>query len=387
MYETICEETSLYKAYLAVLRNKGAGGIDGITLDIFSKHLGKHIHELARLLKEKRYEPLPVRRVYIPKSNGKVRPLGIPAIRDRIVQQAVRTLIEPSLERLMSPDSYGFRKHRSAAQAVTTIERNLKDGYTHIVDADISDFFGTINHQTLMNHVRRVVPDTDVVHLIHKFLLAGVMEEGQVRNQSTGTPQGGVISPILANLYLNDFDRKVTTTGARLVRYADDFVLMAKTESTARQAYYIAHDVLQKLKLSFAPEKTRITTIDEGFDFLGYTFWRKYIYPSTKSLKKFKDKIRVLTRRQQPKNVKMVVEKLAPVIVGWSQYFMLRDGAKRFKELDEMLRRRLRSFIAKKYAMTQMYHTKYPNSYFNGLGLPSLFDLFAARKALRNLSL
>lgn len=213
------------------------------------------------------------------------------------------------------------------------------------------------------------------------------MEEGTVRNQSTGTPQGGVISPMLANLYLNGFDRKVVKTGARLVRYADDFVLMAKTKGKAKQAYHIAHDVLAKFKLSFAPEQTRLTTIEEGCDFLGYTFWKGHIFPSEKSLEKVRDKIRVLTRRQQPKNVKMVVKKLAPLLKGWSNYFMLRGGAARFGELDEMIRRRLRSFIAKKYALTYMYHTKYPNSFFRELGLLCLSDLFAQRHALRGLSL
>lgn len=387
MYEHICKETTLLQAFLTVRKNKGAGGTDGETLESFGTHLGMHIRELSRLLREKRYTPLPVKRVYIPKANGTLRPLGIPAIRDRVVQQAVRMAIEPRLERLMSDDSHGFRKHRGAGTAIAAIERNLKEGYTHIVDADITDFFGTINHQTLMNNVREVIPDKEVTHLIHAFLLAGVMEEGKVRNQSTGTPQGGVISPLLANLYLNDFDQKVVTSGARLVRYADDFVLMAKSKGKAKQAYHIAEDVLRKLKLSFAPEKTRLTTLDEGFHFLGYTFWRTHIFPSDRSLGKFKEKIRGLTRRQQPKNVKMVVEKLSLIQNGWGNYFMLRDGAARFKALDEMIRRRLRSFIAKKYALTQMYHMKYPNSFFKELGLPSLFDLHAERKALRCLSL
>lgn len=383
MYERICKETTLLQAFLEVRKNKGAGGIDGVTLESFQKNLGTHIRELSRLLKERRYTPLPVKRVYIPKARGKLRPLGIPAIRDRVVQQAVRTVVESKLETLMSEDSYGFRKHRGAHTAIEAIERNLKEGYTHIVDADISDFFGTINHQTLMNKVREALPDKEVTYLIHSFLRAGVMEEGRVRNQSTGTPQGGVISPLLANLYLTDFDHKVVKTGARLVRYADDFVLMAKSKGKAKQAYHIASDVLAKLKLSFAPEKTRLTSIDEGFDFLGYTFWRKHIFPSDKSQRKFKDKVREMTRRQQPTNVAMVVERLAPVIKGWCNYFSLRDGTSRFRALDELIRRRLRSFVAKEFALSKSSHMKYPNSFFKELGLPSLFDLHQERKALR----
>ena len=383
MYERICDETMLTKAFLEVRKNKGAGGIDGQSLVSFERHLGQHIHELARLLREKRYTPLPVKRVYIEKTNGTLRPLGIPTIRDRIVQQAVRMIIEPLIEKKFTNDSYGFRPGRSAAQAIQTIEQNLKDGYTHIVDADISDFFGTINHQTLMNKVRETIPDRDVAHLIHAFLIAGVMEEGKVRKQSTGTPQGGVISPLLANLYLANFDRKVVKTGARLVRYADDFVLMAKTRGKAKQAYHIAHDVLHKLKLSFAPEKTRLTTIDEGFDFLGYTFWHGHIFPSDKAIGKFKDKVRILTRRQQPRNVKMVIEKLTPVIRGWGNYFTLHDGSSRFRTLDEMVRRRLRSFIAKRFSLNKAMHMRYPNSFFRDSGLPSLFDLHAQQRLCR----
>ena len=381
MYDYICQETTLMKAFMSVKKNKGVGGIDGETIVSFEKALGKNIRELSRLLKEKRYAPAPVKRVYIPKVNGKMRPLGIPVIRDRVVQQAVRMAIEPAIDKTMSESSYGFRPGRSAGQAIVAIKQHLSDGYTHVVDADIHDFFGTINRQILMNKVRVTVPDKEVCYLIHDFLLAGVMEEGKVRMQSTGTPQGGVISPLLANLYMNDFDKKVTSAGAKLVRYADDFVLLARTEGGARQAYEMARDLLTKLKLSFAPEKTRVTTIEQGFDFLGYTFWKTWVYPSDKSLGKFKEKVRVLTRRQQPQNIKMVMEKLNPVIRGWGNYFTVSDGKSRMKSLDEMMRRRLRSFLAKKFALTQMYHTKYPNSFFKELGLVSLSDMLTLRHA------
>ena len=200
MYDYICQETTLMKAFMSVKKNKGVGGIDGETIVSFEKSLGKNIRELSRLLKEKRYAPAPVKRVYIPKVNGKMRPLGIPVIRDRVVQQAVRMAIEPAIDKTMSESSYGFRPGRSAGQAIVAIKQHLSDGYTHVVDADIHDFFGTINRQILMNKVRVTVPDKEVCYLIHDFLLAGVMEEGKVRMQSTGTPIKRGQSPFLQTL-------------------------------------------------------------------------------------------------------------------------------------------------------------------------------------------
>jgi group II intron reverse transcriptase/maturase len=387
MYSYVCQETTLLQAWSKVKQNKGAGGVDGQTIASFERQLGKHIRELSRTLTNKTYRPLPVRRVFIPKANGKLRPLGIPAVRDRVVQQAVRMVIEPSIDRTMSDDSYGFRPHKSAGQAIAAIKAHLAEGYTHVVDADINDFFGTINQQTLMNKVRAAVSDRDITALIYQFLTAGVMEEGKVRNQHTGTPQGGVISPLLANLYLDEFDTKLARSGAKLVRYADDFVLLAKTAGKARFAYNIAKDVLAKLDLSFAEAKTRITTIDEGFDFLGYTFWKSFIYPSDKSMKKFKEKVRIATRRQQPKNILMVVEKLNPILRGWGNYFTVFQGKSRMMVLDTWIRMRLRSFVEKRHTLSLAAHTKYPISFFVDMGLVSLSDMLALRQSQRGLSL
>ncbi|MEK6570226.1 MAG: reverse transcriptase domain-containing protein, partial [Bacteroidota bacterium] len=215
---------ALKSAFSIVKRNHGSGGVDQISIKQYERHLDRNLLELLRRIKNRAYEPLPVRRVHIPKPNGKTRPLGIPAVRDRVVQQAVLSVVQPHLEPLFSAKSYGFRPGKSARQAIVQIQEYLNQGYTHIVDADIRDFFGTLNQQLLMANIRDAIPDRGVTYLIWQFLRAGVMEEGKLRTATAGTPQGGVISPILANLYLNEFDHALEKAGLKLVRYADDFV-------------------------------------------------------------------------------------------------------------------------------------------------------------------
>lgn len=383
MYSTLLYETRLIKAFLAVSRNKGCPGIDGQTVADFREHLRPHIRELSRLLTARRYHPLPARRVFIPKPNGKERPLGIPAVRDRVVQQAVLDLIQPKLEPTMNDASYGFRPGRSAGQAIATIRQLIGEGYEYVVDADIEDFFGTLNHQILMAKVRAALPDRQVTGLIHQFLRAGVMEEGRYRATTTGTPQGGVISPILANLYLTELDRTMERADLKLVRYADDFVVLCKSANQAAYAFKTVRDKLTKLKLTLSAEKTRIATVRQGFTFLGHTFWKRgntlYTFPSDKSMRAYKDKVRHATRRQQPKNVMMVVAKLNPLITGWGNYFKHGQGKSRFTRLDEWTRMRLRAFLLKRRRVSLEAHTKYPNSFFKGLGLVFLVDLMANR--------
>jgi len=383
MYRSILEETRLLRAFLAVRRNNGCPGIDRQSIQHFREHLGIHIRELSRLLKDKRYQPLPAVRVYIPKSNGKRRPLGIPAVRDRIVQQAVLEAIQPTLEQTFSAASYGFRPGRSAGHALAQIREYIQEGYEYVIDADIEDFFGTIDHTVLMAKIRNAIRDRDVTRLISQFLNAGVMEEGRYRKTTTGTPQGGVISPILANLYLTELDYCMERAGLKLVRYADDFVILCKSVNQATYAMKTLRDKLKKLKLSLSEEKTRITSARQGFTFLGHTFWKRgntvYTFPSDKSMSAYKDKIRHTTRRQQPKNIKMVIERLNPIIRGWGNYFRNGHGKKRCQRLDEWTRMRLRAFLLKKRRVSFEAHTKYPNTFFKGLGLVFLVDLMARR--------
>jgi len=380
MYANIAKQESLEAAFAKVKRNKGCPGIDRQSIAMYEAQLKTQTQELARLLEQRRYQPLPVTRVFIPKANGKLRPLGIPAVRDRVAQQAVLDDIQPMLDPKMSPLSFGFRIGKSALGAAQTVKELLEQGYRYVVDADIADFFGTLNHQILMAKVRRNIADRDTTKLIYQFIKAGIMEEGKLRANIAGTPQGGVISPILANLYLDDLDRHIGKTDWKLVRYADDFVILCKTVNQAVQAYRVAGEILGKLKLSFAQEKTRvIDAYQTAFTFLGYTFWRNdgktYSFPSDKAMKAYRRKVAAATRRQQAANVKMVIDKLNPIVRGWGNYFKSGNCKTRFRELDEWTRMRLRSFIAKKHCLCLSAHIKYPNSYFKGLGLVFLTDL------------
>ena len=380
MYANIANQKSLKAAFGKVKRNKGCAGIDRQSVALFEAQVEAQTRELARLLEQKRYQPLPVKRVFIPKAKGKLRPLGIPAVRDRVVQQAVLDDIQPILDPRMSPLSFGFRPGKSALQAVQTVKELLEQGFRYVVDADIADFFGSLNHQILMAKVRRNIADRDTEKLVYQFIKAGVMEEGKLRANVAGTPQGGVISPILANLYLNDLDRHIGKTEWKLVRYADDFVILCKTVNQAVQAYRVVGQILGKLKLNFAQEKTWvIDAYQTAFTFLGYTFWRNdgktYSFPSDKAMKAYRRKVAIATRRQQPKNVLMVIQKLNPIIRGWGNYFKSGNCKTRFRDLDGWTRMRLRSFIAKKHRLCLSAHIKYPNSYFKELGLVFLAEL------------
>jgi len=383
MMKQITDMSALADAFQAVRRNRGCGGVDKVSIARFERHLDCHLTELSRMLREGQYQPLPVRRVLIPKLNGATRPLGIPAVRDRVVQQAVLTAVQPLVEPLFSEASYGFRPRRSALQAVQKVQECLDQGYVYVVDADIKDFFGTLHHQVLMDKVRQAIPDRAVTRLIWQFLTAGIMEEGTVRNAEAGTPQGGVISPLLANLYLNEFDRKAANREWKLVRYADDFVILCKSVNAAGAALKKAREILGTLHLELAEEKTRLTEYAQGFDFLGYRFQRyhgNYKWPRRKAVAAFKDKVRRHTRRQQPKNVAMVITKLNPVIRGWGHYFKYGNVKNRYRELDGWIRMRLRSFIAKQKQASGNW--RYPNAHFRKLGLCSLTDLLTYQPTL-----
>ncbi len=377
MYSQLYQRDNLINAFIRVKHNKGGSGIDRVSIAQFERNLGTNIRELQRLLETERYQPLPVKRVYIPKSNGKKRPLGIPAVRDRVVQQALLHILEPVFEPLFADSSFGFRPHRSALQAIHQVQAHLDQGHEYIVDADIRDFFGTLDQQLLMDKVRLHIKERPILALIWKFLCAGIMEEGKVRTATAGTPQGGIISPLLANIYLNDFDHSLGKTSWKLVRYADDFVILCATVNQAVQAMKTIRAMTGRLHLSLAEEKTGITEYRKGFDFLGYQFhqyYGNYKWPSHKSLKAFKDKVRATTRRQQPINAALLIPRLNPIILGWGNYFKYGNVNKRFTELDGWVRMRLRSFIEKKKWPSGM-NWKYPKDHFARLRLVSLTSL------------
>lgn len=366
---------NLLLAWEKVRSNRGAGGADGMTLQQFEQHLDEHIQELHRLLREGKYQPVPVRRVYIPKANGEERPLGIPTVRDRVVQQAVLQILQPLFEPLFEDCSYGFRPARSAHQAIARIEELRDQGYGWVVEVDLKSFFDTIDHELLISRVAEEIADGKILSLIRGWLVAGVMEEGEVRSQVAGTPQGGVISPLLANIYLHAFDRVMTRRGYQVVRYADDFVILCKLERKAKRALEVCRQILtEDLLLTMNAEKTRITSFKEGFDFLGFRLQSRFKKPRAKAVEGFKAKVRHLTRRQQGRNLDGVIEALNPVIRGWGNYFRRTNWRSDARGMDGWIRRRLRSFIRKK-AGVALQSYRYPNAFFQKKGLVSLTSL------------
>jgi len=358
-----------------VKANKGAGGVDKESIGEFEENLEGNIEKIHRGLKEDKYRPQPVKRVWIPKPNGEKRGLGVPTVRDRVVQQAMLIRLEPIFEPTFMESSYGFRPNRSAHQAIDEVSMWLKKGHWWIMEADIKGYFDNIPHEKLIDFVAERVSDGRVLRLIRSFLKAGVMEELKVKEQVRGTPQGGVISPLLANIYLNYYDQKMLKEGFKVVRYADDFVVMCRTEREAKRAKKLTRKILEEeLELQLHPTKTRITHISEGFEFLGFLFKRGYsiyIYPRNKAIKAFKDKVRQITRRKNPYRMLEMVRRLNKLIIGWGNYFRKSYARKLFRKLDRWVRRRVRAFRAKRWRSENW--RKYTNEFLSDyVGLRSL---------------
>lgn len=370
--------SNLYTAWNAVKVNKGSAGLDGETILWFETQLNQNLLEIQRLLKENRYKAQPVLRHYIPKDDGSKRPLGIPTVRDRIVQQAVRQMIEPLFDRSFYQHSYGFRKGHSQHQALDVVRRARDSGYKYVVDLDIQSYFDNIPHDLLMEKVKVKIADGRILDLIEMWLKAGVMEDGQLHDTYQGSPQGGVISPLLANIYLDTFDWGMRKQGFPVVRYADDAIIFCKTKREAEQAYKIAEKILEdELKLTMHPEKTKIVHFNEGFRFLGFDFWKEYMVLPEERVRKFKDKIRHLSRRQQGRNLQEMIRKLNEVIRGFSNYFRIGNVKKKFQRLDEWIRMRVRAFMRKRRSMESNW--RIPNKVLAQAGLVSMVDLLTNR--------
>lgn len=341
---------NLERAWKRVRSNKGAHGLDRVSIRDFDAEWAMHLREIQRKLMEHRYRPQPVRRVFIPKESdpSQRRPLGIPVVADRIVQQAILQVIDPLFDGTMSPRSFGFRKGRKAHQAIATLIRDGKAGFRFVVDADIRAFFDSLAHDVVMSHVRARIADGRVLDLIEAFLTAGVAENGVVTVPTEGTPQGGVISPWLANLVLDDLDKAIEAKGWRHVRYADDFVVVCRSREEAVEALAHVKEVLQGLKLSLHETKTRLTDFNEGFEFLGFCFRNYRLGVRRKSLDRFKNRIRSLTQRQQGRNVDAVLADLNPVLRGWAGYVGVAQVSRLFADLDPWIRMRVRAFRLKR---------------------------------------
>jgi group II intron reverse transcriptase/maturase len=383
----VWNERNLEKAWLRVKQNKGSAGIDDVSILEFEQNLSKNLAEIQRSLKENRYTPKPVKRVFIPKDKGKTRPLGIPIVRDRVVQQALKNVLEPIFEEIFLPQSHGYRPITDAHAAVSKAEAYLEKGYHWVVDADIEGFFDHVDHQILMDLVCEKVSDGRVLSLIESFLKSGIMNQGVYEESIEGTPQGGNLSPLLANIYLNHFDRRMGDYGYLHLRYADDIVIFCRYEWEAEDALKRAREILEReLKLKLSPEKTRIVQGEkEGIEVLGFHFnghWRR---PRDKARKKFKEEIKQRTRRQQPKNLKTVIESINPLIRGWGNYFKGGTPRKTFEELDSYIRARLRSFQAKRRTWRIILYSL-PKPQLNKLGLISLTSLLEESISCKGIS-
>ncbi|WP_311198901.1 group II intron reverse transcriptase/maturase [Paenibacillus hexagrammi] len=302
----------------------------------------------------------------------------MPTIRDRVCQQAVRQIIEPIFEQDFYYYSFGFRPGYSAHQAINTIRRAKRGGYDYVVDLDIISFFDEIPHELLMEKVRERITDGKVLTLIRGWLTAGVMEDDQFHETLVGSPQGGVISPLLANLYLNHFDWSMKEKGFAVVRYADDAVILCKTKERAEEAYQTAKTILEgELQLRMHPEKTKVVQFDEGFRFLGFDFWKEYLILPDAKVKKYKEKVHKITRRQQGNNLNEMMKKLNEVSRGFGNYFGIGNVKKKFQRLDEWTRMRVRAFMRKKKSTVS--NRLIPNKVLEEAGMVFLTNLLTTR--------
>ena len=356
LLERILSRGNLNRAYKRVKANKGAPGIDGMTVEDALPWLREHREELLDQIRSGRYKPQPVRRKEIPKPDGGARKLGIPTVVDRIIQQAIAQQLTPIFEPLFSDGSYGYRPGRSAQMAIQKVKEYAEQGYTTAVLIDLSKYFDTLNHDLLMNMVREEVHDRRVIELIKRFLKSGVMENGLLVKTEEGSPQGGPLSPLLANIYLNKFDHEMESRGVPVIRYADDIVVLSRTPRAGQRLLESSRRYLEgKLKLRMNMEKSRVVSVYaiRNFKFLGFALGKgkngAFIRAHAKSLKKAKQKLKELTSRSQGRNVRKVMYNVKVFIRGWLGYFGIASMRNTMKSWDEWLRRRFRMYIWKQW--------------------------------------
>lgn len=358
LLDVILAKENLNKAYLQVFRNKGVAGIDGVTVEELRDYLKEHKEEILWEIRNRKYKPQPVRRVQIPKENGKKRNLGIPTVVDRVIQQAMVQVLSPIYEKQFSNSSYGFRPKRSCEMAVIRALELMNEGYDWIVDLDLEKFFDTVNQDRLISIIRRTVKDGEVVSLIRKFLESGVMENGHYQPTKVGTPQGGNLSPLLSNIILNELDMELEARGLNFVRYADDCIILVRSEKAANRVLStITKYIENKLGLKVNAEKSKVSR-PTGIKFLGFGFWvaKGGVYkpkPHLKSIEKLKRKLKALTCRSWSISLDSRIQKLNHLIRGWVNYFRIANMKNVLEKIDERLRTRIRVIIWKQWKRTK----------------------------------
>lgn len=379
LIDKVYRPQTLYAGWLTVRANKGSAGSDRQRIEDFEENLKENLDRLHHELKEGSYRPGTIRRVYIDKPGSKEkRPLGIPCVRDRVVQAALRLVIEPIFEKEFVESSYGFRPGRGCKDALREVERLLQEGYVHVVDADLKAYFDSIPHASVIEEMGRYIADSRVLALIEAFLKQEILDGMTSWSPERGAPQGAVISPLLSNLYLHSVDVAVASFGIHMVRYADDFVILCRSHDEAAAALSLVQRLTSEKALSLHPEKTRLvdaTVPDIGFDFLGYHFERGTRWPRQKSLKKLKDNIRQKTRRSNGDSLAAIIANINPTLRGWFEYFK-HSNKWTFAPVDGWVRRRLRSILRKRSKRRGISrgwdHHRWPNRFFWNHGLYSL---------------
>ena len=390
LIDKVYASQTLWAAWRRVAANHGAAGIDRMSVERFEANAEYYLNAMGQELRNGSYKPAPIRRVYIPKGKGKTRPLGIATVKDRIVQGALKLVLEPIFEKEFLPVSFGFRPECSCKDALRIVDRSLKDGFTWVVDADLQSYFDTIPKQGLMELVKGRVSDVNVLRLLQRFLDQQVIEGMKHWTPVAGTPQGSVISPLMANLYLHGLDEMVSSDEHKYVRFADDFVVMCRTRREADQVLVTIQDWVDKHSLVLHPDKTHVGNCVEqgqGFEFLGYRFEAGRRWSRLKSRKALRDKIRLLTGRTRSGSLESIIAELNPILRGWFGYFMHAHRST-FRDVDGFVRRRLRALLRKRekrpgFGRTSSDHRRWPNAFFAQHGLFTLQEAYAAASQSR----
>ena len=380
LIDKVYKRENLLSAYREVAANKGDPGVDHVTVEDFGASLIRDVPKLEKQLRDGTYRPQAIKRVHIPKLGSKeTRPLGIPTVRDRVVQNALRHVLEPILERQFAAHSYGFRPNRGCKDALRRVDGLVKAGYKYTVDVDLKSYFDTIPHDLLIKELRKYVADNQVIGLVEKFLQAEIVDEKDRWVPQTGAPQGAIISPLLSNLYLNDLDHFMAGQGYQMTRYADDLVIQCRTREEAESALALVSDWVTERGLLLHPTKTKIVHVDEeGFEFLGYRFIKHRRFPRPKSLAKLKDTIRSKTKRNNGQSLQAIIADLNRTLRGWYEYFK-HSWKTTFPDLDGWVRMRLRSILRRRSKRKGRGSTisdskLYPTRFFAEHGLFSMTD-------------